>query len=56
MGEVAEDMNEGACCSLCSTYFWKSHGYPVVCVECWNDLTPKEKKIHPKATHAEVSF
>lgn len=43
MGEIAEDMIEGCCCSQCGQYFAHPadperlycHGYPVLCVECW---------------------
>ncbi len=41
------DINDGTCCAICEKYFENpiqededeiagySHGYPVVCVECW---------------------
>lgn len=43
MGEIAEDMIEGCCCSQCGQYFADPddperlycHGYPVLCAECW---------------------
>ena len=35
MGEIADDMIEGACCSLCGEYFEEEHGYPVACEDCW---------------------
>lgn len=37
MGEVADDMVEGFCCSICGDYFQEAHGYPVECAECWED-------------------
>ncbi len=37
MGEIADDMVSGACCSRCSCYFEKEHGYPVLCVKCWRE-------------------
>lgn len=37
MGQIAEDMIEGFCCSLCSVYFAEEHGYPVACNECWEN-------------------
>ena len=59
MGEVAEDMLDGSCCSICGQYFQSdrtdddgepmihSHGYPVVCKGCWD----KEcEGIHQLAT------
>lgn len=48
MGQIAEDMLDGSCCSLCGQYFEhpKSdaiyvHGEPVVCEECYSELTDK---------------
>lgn len=46
MGEIAEDMVQGTCCHLCNTYFVHkdntevlyTHGYPVVCQDCWDHL------------------
>lgn len=44
MGDMADDLIEGASCMECSTYFKNerdeagaTHGYPVVCRECWAD-------------------
>lgn len=56
MGEVADDMIEGRACELCGQYFENpttgelyEHGYPVVCKDCWKDLSPEEKKERNKA-------
>lgn len=54
MGEIADDMIEGACCQLCMQYFVEDHGYPVVCNSCWNDLSKSEKKEYQKATKDEI--
>lgn len=46
MGEMAEDMVDGTCCSVCGQYFQDpddpddsescyTHGYPVACKSCW---------------------
>jgi hypothetical protein len=52
MGEVAEDMADGTCCTYCGQYFkhprkkdhlW-THGFPVVCKECWEELDTKGKR------------
>jgi hypothetical protein len=51
MGEIADDIVEGRCCSLCGQYFQDpddedsihTHGYPVVCKDCWKGLTKDEK-------------
>jgi len=57
MGEIADDMIDGTSCSLCGYYFIDpkddnktyTHGYPVVCHECWSDLTKNEKKQYQRA-------
>lgn len=49
MGEIAEDMVDGTCCQLCNVYFSGSHGYPVVCSDCWKDLDKSEKNMYQKA-------
>jgi hypothetical protein len=42
MGEIADDMINGACCSLCGCYFVDQngeiyeHGYPVYCHDCYD--------------------
>ena len=43
MSEIAEDMLDGSCCSICGQYFQHpkdkdaiyTHDYPVACKECW---------------------
>lgn len=48
MGEIAEDMIDGSCCSECGQYFKHPmidekgesigiyvHEYPVLCWDCW---------------------
>ena len=37
MGEVADSMINGECCSWCGIYFEDEHGYPVVCQGCFKD-------------------
>lgn len=56
MGEIADDMIEGRAYELCGQYFIDpdtdniyEHGYPVVCKECWEDLTRSEKHEYRKA-------
>ena len=29
--------------------YW-SHGYPATCWDCWDDMTPRERKNHARAT------
>jgi len=48
MGEIAEDMIEGRCCSHCGVYFiegdkLRKHGYPVLCHDCYDDETVEER-------------
>jgi len=54
MSEHTDDIVEGACCELCNTFFKAEHGYPVVCADCWKELTPEERKAHQKAVHGEL--
>ncbi len=60
MGEIADDMIDGTSCSLCGCYFIKeiddkdperlyTHGYPVVCWDCWDELTKDERKMCQRA-------
>jgi hypothetical protein len=55
MGEIADDMIQGKACQWCGQYFKKTekstrkteimtHGYPVVCKECYDIATKKERK------------
>lgn len=39
----------GKACELCEAHFVKAHGYPVVCPNCWRDLSKEDKKDHHKA-------
>lgn len=56
MGQIADDMINGACCAICGQYFvgvisdiWDEgpelfeHGYPVACYECWEEGCGYEK-------------
>lgn len=55
MGEIADSMINGDVCELCLMPFVDSkgnpyeHGYPTVCIECWNSMTPIERKSHQLA-------
>ena len=42
MGEIAEDMVDGACCQVCGSYFATPFGYPVVCKTCGGDAKEDE--------------
>ena len=37
MGEIADDMIDGACCSLCGVYFEWENEFPVLCASCAKD-------------------
>lgn len=37
MGEIANDMINGSCCSFCGEYFVEEHGYPVACDDCYEE-------------------
>jgi hypothetical protein len=52
MGEIAEDMVDGLCCSHCGVYFEKEHGYPVLCQDC-HKRDEGESGL-PKATEKEL--
>ena len=58
MGEIAEDYHTGHCCTACMTYLKKAHGFPVLCCECWDTLTPSERDAYwpgtQRATIKEV--
>lgn len=62
MGQIADDMIDGLTCSLCGCFFAEheqeddgleaplfEHGYPVVCWDCWEGLSNKDRKIHQRA-------
>lgn len=49
MGEIADAVVNGEMCSLCHQEFDGSHGYPVVCIECWKNLKPAGRTAHHKA-------
>lgn len=34
MGDIANDMIIGLCCSWCGIYFREENGYPVLCFRC----------------------
>lgn len=57
MGEIADDMTDGTSCCLCGQYFEDEkgciveHGYPVVCWECWDELTRKERKDYQRSLY-----
>lgn len=57
MGDMADDMIDGSACSLCGMYFqdrkrldliW-THGYPVLCKECWDQQSPEDRKGSERA-------
>jgi hypothetical protein len=45
MGQIADDMVNGACCELCGCYFEEEQGIPSVCNDCWEELSEEEKAV-----------
>lgn len=62
MGELAEDKIYGFSCSWCGVYFEAEHGFPVLCISCWDKAIDKHKSdkviLHnfglQKAIHGEL--
>lgn len=52
MGEIADDMVNGECCSLCGIYFVEGHGYPVLCHTCFEEAGEDEQI--QEAVHKEL--
>ena len=48
MGEMSDMIVNGDMCEWCGTIFEVSHGYPVLCDDCWNETIPKERKGHQR--------
>ena len=53
MGEIADDMISGASCSWCGIYFPQEHGFPVLCPDCYNNATEKERAGLTMAFHID---
>lgn len=59
MGQIADDMIDGTTCSWCGSFFRHpdnkdqlyTHGYPVVCRECWADMSPRERNEAERNGH-----
>lgn len=56
VGEIADDMIDGTTCQLCGCFFGGlaedecyTHGYPVVCWDCWEYLPKKQRKKYQRA-------
>ena len=54
MGDLADDAIDGSACGVCGAVFTEEHGYPVLCVTCWDSSTPRERKGYQRATEQEV--
>ena len=54
MGEYADLMIEGGTCSLCGIYFIDDHEFPVLCEDCWNECSKKEREGYSKAFLDEI--
>ena len=53
MGQAADDLIDGFVCSQCGIYFEQSHGYPVLCAECYAKQTDKKNGLQ-KAIEKEL--
>lgn len=54
MGQVADDILDGACCEQCQVYFTEEHGHPVLCEDCdARDRRPKHERP-PLARYPEL--
>ena len=54
MGEIADDMVDGLCCSHCGIYFQEEHGYPVLCHRCYDNETKEERAGIQRAIMKEL--
>lgn len=54
MGEIADQMVNGSACQWCGVLFEKEHGYPVICRNCFDNSTRKERRHIVKATEKEL--
>lgn len=54
MGEIAQDVLDGACCERCGVYFTDEHGHPVLCEHCYKRASAQDKKVHSRARHPEI--
>lgn len=60
MGEIADDMVNGASCEQCGMPFVQEHGYPATCKDCWRKmkkdgtLKTSGKKRYQKAIYDTV--
>lgn len=54
MGENADDIINGACCSHCGDYFTGDHDYPVLCRECYDSESPSERAGLQRATYDKL--
>lgn len=49
MGEIADGMVSGASCSWCGLPFADEHGFPVLCPECFNGASKRDRAGLQKA-------
>ena len=54
MGEMADMIIDGGMCEWCGVVFREDYGYPVLCPDCWNNATLKEREGHQKAFRKEI--
>lgn len=54
MGEYAELMLDGTCCSSCGEYLGEGDGFPVQCAGCAPERFPKSRKRIAEAINEAV--
>lgn len=45
MGDLADQIIDGAACAFCLMPFVKDHGYPVACSSCWEPKCGYQKAV-----------
>lgn len=62
MGEIADDYADGTICGHCGTFFEDtnkpdeliSHGYPVLCWDCWKESNKHERKGFSRSLYPDI--
>ncbi len=54
MGQIANDMIDGLSCQWCGIYFEEENGFPVLCDDCWNEATPRERQGFSRTSIEEL--
>lgn len=49
MGEIVDLILVGALCEWCGVAFMEDYGYPVVCLDCWENVEEADRSGHQLA-------